>query len=148
MAHRLPLHWAVARRSFRRHSTYRGATFAGAFTNTVFGFIQAYVLLAVFRERSDVGGFDAIDVVTFTFATQGLLAVVAAFGQLELAERIAGRRGQRPLPPLRPAGVVAGPGPRPGRLPAPLPWRRRPSRSPPWPSTLRLPADAGVWAES
>ena len=89
MAHRLPLHWAVARGSFRRHSTYRGATFAGAFTNTVFGFIQAYVLLAVFRERTDVGGFDAIDVVTFTFVTQGLLAVVATFGQLELAERIA-----------------------------------------------------------
>jgi ABC-2 type transport system permease protein len=85
----LPLHWAVARRSFRRYSTYRGATFAGVFTNTVFGFIQAYVLLAVFRQRSDVGGFDAIDVVTFTFVAQGLLAVVEAFGQLELSERIA-----------------------------------------------------------
>jgi ABC-2 type transport system permease protein len=86
---RLPLHWAVARRSFRRYSTYRGATAAGVFTNTVFGFIQAYVLLAVFRQRSDVGGFDAIDVVTFTFVAQGFLAAVEAFGQLELSERIA-----------------------------------------------------------
>lgn len=88
MAHRLPLHWAVARRSFRRYSTYRGATFAGAFTNTVFGFIQAYVLLAVIRQRTEVGGFDAADTVTFTFVVQGMLAAVAAFGQLELAERI------------------------------------------------------------
>jgi ABC-2 type transport system permease protein len=85
----MALHWAVARRSFRRHSTYRGATIAGAFTNTVFGFIQAYVLLAVFRERDTVAGFDAIDVVTFTFVAQGMLAVVEAFGALELAERIA-----------------------------------------------------------
>jgi ABC-2 type transport system permease protein len=85
---RLPLYWAVSRRSFRRHSTYRGATFAGAFTNTVFGFIQVYVLLAVFRQRRDVGGLDAVDVVTFTFVTQGLLAVVSGFGPLELGERI------------------------------------------------------------
>ena len=84
----LPLHWAVARRSFRRYSTYRGATFAGVFTNTVFGFIQAYVLLAVLRQRPEVGGFDAADVVTFTFVTQGLLAAVAAFGPYDLADRI------------------------------------------------------------
>lgn len=85
---RLPLHWAVARRSFRRYSTYRGATFAGVFTNTVFGFIQAYVLLAVLRQRREVGGFDAVDVVTFTFLSQGLLAAVAGFGPFELADRI------------------------------------------------------------
>jgi ABC-2 type transport system permease protein len=84
----LPLYWAVTRRSFRRYSTYRGATFAGAFTNTVFGFIQVYVLLAVFRERSDVGGLDAVDVVTFAFVTQGLLAVMSVFGSLDLADRI------------------------------------------------------------
>ena len=88
MAHRLPLHWAVGRRSFRRYSTYRGATFAGVFTNTVFGFIQAYVLLAVLRQRDQVGGFDAADVVTFTFVCQGLLAAVAGFGPFELADRI------------------------------------------------------------
>ena len=55
----------------------------------MFGFIQAYVLLAVFRERDTVAGFDAIDVVTFTFVAQGMLAVVEAFGALELADRIA-----------------------------------------------------------
>lgn len=84
----LPLYWAVTRRSFRRHSTYRWATFAGVFANTVFGFIQVYVLLAVFRTRSDVGGLDAIDVVTFSFVTQGLLAMMAVFGSLELADRV------------------------------------------------------------
>lgn len=40
------LYTEVARRSFRRYAAYRGATVAGIFTNTVFGFIKAYVLIA------------------------------------------------------------------------------------------------------
>ncbi len=79
---------AVAARSYRRQSTYRGATAAGVFTNTVFGFILAYVLLAVMRERPNVGGFDAIDAVTFTFVTQGMLMVVGVFGSMDIADRI------------------------------------------------------------
>lgn len=37
--------WEVAVRSYRRQAIYRGATLAGVFTNSVFGFIHAYVLL-------------------------------------------------------------------------------------------------------
>src|SRR4051795_5926449 len=80
--------WEVAARSYRRHSTYRGATFAGVFTNTVFGFILAYVMLAVMAERSVIGGFDATDAVTFTFVTQGMLMVIGIFGSTEIADRI------------------------------------------------------------
>lgn len=81
--------WEVARRAFRRFSTYRSATFAGVFTNTVFGFIKAAILVAVFRERSMIGGFDVRDAVTFTFVSQGFLVVMGAFaGHLPLAERI------------------------------------------------------------
>jgi viologen exporter family transport system permease protein len=70
-------------------ATYRGATFAGVVTNTAFGFILSYVLLAVFRERGAVGGFDATDAVTFTFVAQGLLMPVGMFGSdREMAERI------------------------------------------------------------
>ncbi len=78
----------MARSTFRRVTTYRWATFAGVVTNTAFGFILAYVLLAVFAERETIGGFDAIDAVTFTFVTQGLLMVVGVFGNMEMAERI------------------------------------------------------------
>jgi ABC-2 type transport system permease protein len=78
----------VARKSFRRFATYRGATFAGVVTNTVFGFLRAYILLAVFKDRTHIGAFNATDVVTYTFITQGLAAAIAAFGTLELAERI------------------------------------------------------------
>lgn len=37
----IALWWQVARRSFHRMSTYRGATAAGVFTNSVFGFLRA-----------------------------------------------------------------------------------------------------------
>ncbi len=82
------LYWEVIRQTVRRLATYRGAAFAGVVTNTVFGFILAYVLLAVFRERPHIGGFDATDAVTFTFVAQGMLAVVGIFGTVEMAERI------------------------------------------------------------
>ena len=83
------LWWEVARRSFVRHSTYRAATFAGVFTNTVFGFIKASILISVYDSRSEIGGFDVIDAVTFTFVSQGFLAALGAFnGHLPLADRI------------------------------------------------------------
>jgi ABC-2 type transport system permease protein len=66
----------VARRAFARQATYRAATVAGVFTNTVFGFLLAYVLLAVYADRAEVNGFTAGDAVTFTFVAQGLFSVI------------------------------------------------------------------------
>lgn len=83
------LYLEVARRTYRRIATYRGATVAGVFTNTVFGFLLAYVLLAVYEERANVGGFDATDAVTFTFVAQGLLMALGMFSDTEIADRIA-----------------------------------------------------------
>jgi ABC-2 type transport system permease protein len=82
------LYVEVARRTFARASTYRSATVAGLFTNTVFGFLLAYVLLAVYRQRPDVGGFDAADALTFTFIAQGLLTPLGLFSTTEIADRI------------------------------------------------------------
>ena len=82
------LYIEVARRTYARISTYRSATVAGIFTNTVFGFVFAYVLLAVYEQRPTVGGFDAIDDVTFTFVAQGMAMVLGIFGDTEMADRI------------------------------------------------------------
>jgi ABC-2 type transport system permease protein len=82
------VYWEVAKRSFRQHATYRGATIAGIITNTAFGFIQAYVLLAVFAQRVDVNGFDAVETTTFVFAAQGFLMVVSAFADRTIATRV------------------------------------------------------------
>lgn len=84
----LRLYVEIARRGFRRYATYRGATIAGLFTNTIFGFMRTYVLLTVFRLRGQVGGMDARDVVTYAWMTQGLLITVFLWGYVEVAERI------------------------------------------------------------
>jgi ABC-2 type transport system permease protein len=81
--------WEVARRSFRRWSTYRLATAAGVFTNTAFGYLRAYILVAVaLAGGGTVGGWDEPTLVTFSFLTQSLLAGTGAFGEPELAERV------------------------------------------------------------
>jgi ABC-2 type transport system permease protein len=83
------LYLEVVRTTARRMATYRGATLAGVFTNTVFGFLLAYVLIAVFRERGTIGDFDAVDAVTFTFVAQGLAMPVGVFGNdAEQSQRI------------------------------------------------------------
>lgn len=97
------LHWELARRGFARYAAYPGATVAGLFTNTFFGLLIAYVILAVYENRIDVGGYDVVEAVTYVWLAQGLLSVVASFGPswYELGLRI--RSGdiasdlQRPL---------------------------------------------------
>lgn len=81
-------YWHVARRTFQRYSTYRAATFAGLFTNTVFCFLKVYVLLAVLQQRAEVGSFDAVDVVTFTFVGDGLAVGIGLFEGTGLGARI------------------------------------------------------------
>ena len=99
------LDWEIAKRGYRRYAAYPWATAAGVFTNTVFGFIQAYILLAVFRHRTHVGSYDASDAVTYVWLAQALIMTVYAFGWTELALRI--RDGSiatdlaRPLDPQR-----------------------------------------------
>lgn len=82
------LYAELAKRSFRRWATYRAATLAGIFTNSVFGFIRASVLLAVLAGRPGAGGLDVSEVITYSFITQGLLSVTDVFGS---DQEIAGR---------------------------------------------------------
>ncbi len=95
---------ALAGAGFRRYSTYRQATVAGAFTNTVFGFVRCYVLLSVADAAGRVAGYDRPQLVTFVFAGQGMLAVVNYWGATDLADRV--RTGDvvadllRPLDPM------------------------------------------------
>src|SRR3954451_7818919 len=96
----------LARRGFRRAAAYPAATFAGVFTNTIFGFINAAVLLTVFRFRSNVGGYDSRDLVTYVWLVQGLLMPVAIFGWYELALRI--RSGDVAIDLCRPLDVQLG----------------------------------------
>lgn len=84
------LDWELARRGYRRYAAYPGATAAGLFTNVFFGFLIASILLAVYDQRDEVGGYDVADALAYVWLAQGLLAVVASFGPSwsELALRV------------------------------------------------------------
>lgn len=85
------LYFAVAAGSFRRFATYRIATAAGVFTNTVFGFVLSYTFLALWSERPQLGGYSQSQALTFVWAGQAMLAAAALIGggfQDELQERI------------------------------------------------------------
>jgi len=81
-------YWETAVRGYRRYATYRGATFAGAFTNTVFGVMRGYVLLALLEARPHVGGYDASDALTYVWLTQAMIMITYLWGWNELALRI------------------------------------------------------------
>ncbi len=97
---------ALAGAEFRRYATYRQATVAGAFTNTVFGFMRCYILLSVADVTGQVAGYAPGQLVTFVWVGQGLLAVVNYWGQQELPERV--RSGQVVSDLLRPVDLMAG----------------------------------------
>jgi ABC-2 type transport system permease protein len=101
------LYLAVATRAFRRYSTYRAATLAGIFTNSVFGVIYSYAYLALWDANPDAGGYDAVQAVTFVWLGQALVMTVALFGggsTDDLAERI--RSGDVAIDLYRPVGLV------------------------------------------
>ena len=95
---------AIAGAGFRRYSTYRQATVAGAFTNTVFGFMRCYILLSVAGVAGEAGGYDRAQLATFVWVGQGLLAVVNFWNLLELAERV--RSGDVVSDLLRPVDLL------------------------------------------
>ena len=101
--------WELARRGYRRYASYPAATFAGLFTNTVFGFLRGYILLALYRHRHVIGGYDTSKTLTYVWLTQALIATIAIWGWQDFAERIrSGDIGSdlaRPIDPLR-AGLA------------------------------------------
>jgi ABC-2 type transport system permease protein len=82
------VYWEFARIGFKRYATYRSATAAGVFTNTIFGFMLASIQVAIFATRGRVAGYDATEAVTYVWMTQGMLAAVAVWGWIEIAQRI------------------------------------------------------------
>ncbi|MZE68586.1 ABC-2 family transporter protein [Streptomyces sp. SID5789] len=100
------LYVAVAAGGFRRYATYRAATAAGVFTNTVFGLILVYTYLALWEENPQLGGYDQAQAVTFVWLGQALLAALAIGGggfEDELMERI--RTGDIAVDLYRPADL-------------------------------------------
>jgi ABC-2 type transport system permease protein len=82
------LYWELAVRGFQRTAAYRTAAVSGAITNTFFGFLRAYVFIALFEARPDAGGYTLQDALTFTFLTQGMAALTEVFSWWRIAETV------------------------------------------------------------
>jgi ABC-2 type transport system permease protein len=96
---------ALVTAGFRRYATYRQAAIAGAVTNSIFGFLRCYALLAAVAGAGGfAGGYDAPRLATFVWVGQGLLATVNLWGPWELADRI--RTGDVVADLLRPVDLV------------------------------------------
>jgi viologen exporter family transport system permease protein len=97
---------ALAAAGFRRYATYRQATVASAFTNSIFGFLRCSVLLAAVAGSATgvAAGYHPAQLATYCWVSQGLIGVVMIWGWTELGDRI--RTGDvvgdllRPLAPV------------------------------------------------
>lgn len=102
----LRLYATVAAGGFRRYATYRVATLAGLFTNTVFGFVFSYTYIALWAERPQLGGYSMSDALAYVWIGQALLTVCGLMGggfEDELIERI--RTGDIAVDLYRPADL-------------------------------------------
>jgi len=100
------LYAAVAAGGFRRYATYRAATLAGVFTNTVFGVILVYTYLALWDEKPHLGGYDQTQAVTYVWLGQCLYATLAIQGggaEKDLMDRI--RTGEIAVDLYRPVDL-------------------------------------------
>lgn len=80
---------------------------AAAFTNSVFGLLRCFVLLAAAREAGGaVGGYDPEQIATYVWLSQGLIGTVMLWGWTDLSDRI--RTGDVVADLLRPVHPVTG----------------------------------------
>ncbi|MGW1743673.1 ABC transporter permease [Nocardia sp. NPDC001965] len=92
---------------FRRQWHYKLAMFAGLFTNCVFGFVRAAVMVAAIGATGGFAGYDAGSIGAYVWISQGLLGAMQFMAaEIELAERV--RTGDIAIDFLRPVDVQLG----------------------------------------
>lgn len=98
------LYLYLIRAGFRRQSQYKLAMFAGLFTNCVFGFVRAAVMVSAVRASGGFGGYDAGSIGAYVWLSQGLLGATQFMGPpLELVDRV--KNGDIAIDFLRPVDV-------------------------------------------
>jgi ABC-2 type transport system permease protein len=73
------LYYEIALRSFRRATTYRTSYIAGILTNAFFGALRSFMYIAIFGAGGAVAGFTLQDAISYTWVTQSLISVGAAW---------------------------------------------------------------------
>lgn len=74
----------VARTAYRRQLIYRWANLAGLCTNVFFCIVLSSVLIALYRARPAVGGYNLRDALSYSWATQAMIMGVLPFGWIDL----------------------------------------------------------------
>ncbi|MGW6423984.1 ABC transporter permease [Nocardia sp. NPDC055053] len=101
------VYWKLARAGFKRQAQYKLAMFAGLFTNCVFGFVRAAVMVAAVRAAGDFGGYDEGTIGAYVWLSQALLGATQFMGPpIDLVERI--KTGDVAIDFLRPVDVQFG----------------------------------------
>ncbi len=96
---------ALARAGFLRYAAYRQAMVAATVTNSVFGFLRCYAILAAAAgARGVAAGYSGDRLATFVWAGQGLIGTVLLWAPADLAERI--RTGDVVCDLLRPVDPI------------------------------------------
>nr|BBH91420.1 ABC transporter permease [Thermosporothrix sp. COM3] len=83
-----PFYFHVALASFRRQLAYRWANIAGLITNTFFGSLFSFVIIALHHARQSVDGYTVTDTLRYTWLAQALLMVVMPFAWYDLMNTI------------------------------------------------------------
>jgi ABC-2 type transport system permease protein len=100
---------ALTGAGFRRYATYRQAMVGGAVANVMFGFLRCYVLLSIAStggtSAGRLAGYAGPQLVAYVWLGQGLLAVVASWDMIDLADRV--RTGDVTADLLRPVAPFA-----------------------------------------
>jgi ABC-2 type transport system permease protein len=92
---------AIIKTSFRRQLTYRAANLSGLFTNLMFGFFRAAVLIALYQEQTVVNGLSIRGAITYAGLTQALIGFLSFFHWYELMHTVYdGRVGTDLLKPV------------------------------------------------
>lgn len=79
----------LAAAEFQRYRTYRLAILAGVTTQSGLGFIRVSVLFAAISEAGGtLAGYDQRSASTYVWLGQALLAPIAIFGWIEIAEPV------------------------------------------------------------
>lgn len=85
----LRMYAAIAAAEFSRYATYRQAMAASMFTNSIFGFLRCFALLAAAAGAGGVAaGYTTDRLATYVWVGQGLIGTVALWSAPELADRI------------------------------------------------------------
>lgn len=82
------LFFEIVRLALRRQLTYRGAMWAGLFTNIFFGLLRAMVMIALYGGQEEVAGMTLQDAITFTGLSQAVIAYLSFWGWYDVMNSV------------------------------------------------------------